>query len=161
MNQSAKYYIFGFGFILDVLSDLHKHIKQNNNELFGGHQSFRAYDIITVKPCFKCCRYYHKALKCTNNICCLKCAGNHLMKDCKNQETNKCVNCIYSNNNHNTQYDITHYASDSQECSILKNKIRKYINNTDYSFNPTIPRHLCSQNYSMIDNTENVRHLLK
>ena len=53
-----------------------------------------------------------------------------------------CANCVYSNVKYNTKYNIEHSAIDSEFCEILKTKIKKYIEMTDYSMYLTYPRYL-------------------
>ena len=36
-------------------------------------------------------------------------------------------------------YNVDHIASDTTSCEILKNKIKRFIDNTDYSIKPTVP----------------------
>ena len=43
---------------------------------------------------------------------------------------------------YNTKYNIDHSAIDSELCEILKTKIKKYIEMTDYPMHPTYPRYL-------------------
>lgn len=53
----------------------------------------------------------------------------------------KCPNCEYNNNKYKTNYDTNHSAIDSQHCEILKNKIKKYIESTDYPIQPSYQRY--------------------
>ena len=53
-----------------------------------------------------------------------------------------CANCKYGNGKYKTCYDITHEATDSELCEILKSKVKKYIDMHDYLIKPTVPRHL-------------------
>ncbi|OXU31473.1 hypothetical protein TSAR_000811, partial [Trichomalopsis sarcophagae] len=71
---------------------------------------------------------------------CLKRAGPHNSVNCNNKGETCCVNCLYSNNKFNSQYDTKHVANDSQCCQVLINKIKKYIASTDYTKNPTFQR---------------------
>lgn len=130
--------------ILEVPRDLHKYIKDNYNKICVGYQSCRLYDLINVKPCIKCGRLNHKHTKekpCRNEICCLHCAGNHLTSACNNNNTKKCTNCIYINKTFHTTYNINHTATDSHECSVLKSRIKRYIDNTDYYVKPSFQRY--------------------
>ncbi|OXU18923.1 hypothetical protein TSAR_016476 [Trichomalopsis sarcophagae] len=47
----------------------------------------------------------------------------------------------YGNNKYNTHYNTEHMATDSHECSILQNKIRKFVDLTDYTMQPVLPRY--------------------
>ena len=53
-----------------------------------------------------------------------------------------CANCAFSNLKHNTKYDCNHKATDSDNCNILKNKIRKYIARVDYLIKPKIDKYI-------------------
>ena len=54
----------------------------------------------------------------------------------------KCANCAYSNLKHNTKYNCNHEATDSDNCNIFKNKIRKYIESVDYLIKPKIDKYI-------------------
>lgn len=124
--------------ILEVNADLYKCIRNNNNRVFVGCQSCRVFDLINVKPCFNCGRIGHSGKKCTNITACLKCAKKHKTIECESTVL-KCTNCLYSNTTFNTKYNANHVATDVNLCEILKGKIRKYIETTDYPIQPTLP----------------------
>ena len=46
------------------------------------------------------------------------------------------------------QHDRKHMATDSHECEILKAKIKKFIDNTDYTIMPVIPRYIGKVEFS-------------
>ena len=114
--------------IIEVPREIYKHIKNNKDRIFIGHQCCKVWDLINVKPCAKCGRFGHNTAKCSNIICCLRCAGSHLTIQCSDTSGNTCINCFYSN--------------DTEKCAILKNKINRYIDMTDYPIRPTIPRYV-------------------
>ena len=58
-----------------------------------------------------------------------------------NCETLKYANCDYSNKKYKTNYNVNHSAIDSDLCEILKNKIKRYIEATDYPLQPTYERY--------------------
>lgn len=126
--------------ILEVTSAIYKHIRENKNRLFVGYQNCRVFDIINTTPCSSCARFGHSAKKCPNQATCYKCAGNHKAAVCES-ETLKCPNCVFHNTKYNLNYDINHSAIDSDKCQILKNKINKYIEMTDYPMRPTYQRY--------------------
>lgn len=126
--------------IMEVTSDLHKHIKENKNRLFVGYQNCRVFDVINVKPCYNCGRFGHSGTKCKNSPTCLKCAGTHLTKNCNGADL-CCANCSFSNNKFGKIYNTNHTVYDSEACEILKSKIKKCINTTDYSVKPDSPRY--------------------
>ena len=106
--------------LMEVPADIYKHVRENKNKVFVGHQNCKVYDYI--KPCLSCCRFGH-GKNCRNDPSCLKCSGQHLYKDC-DSDIKKCSNCIYSNNTYKTKYNVDHIPSDTS-CEILKNKIKK------------------------------------
>ena len=83
--------------LIEATADIHRHIRENNNKIYVGHQKCVAYDVIDVKPCYICGRYGHKGKKCRNSTClaCIKCAGAHKASEC-GTNVKKCTNCIYT-----------------------------------------------------------------
>ena len=71
---------------------------------------------------------------------CYKCAGPHEASKC-NCETLKCANCDYSNKEYKTTYNVNHSVIASDLCEILKNKIKRYIEATDYPLQTTYKRY--------------------
>lgn len=128
--------------IMEVSATLHKYIKENKSKLYVGHQNCRVFDVVNIKPCFKCARLEHNPFKCKNNPICMICAGTHLTKFCSSTNTECCANCKFSNTKYGTSYNINHMATDSENCDILKSKIKKVIISTDYLVKPYIPRYL-------------------
>lgn len=126
--------------IIEVPSDLYKHIRSNKNKVFVGYQKCMAYDIIDVKPCYSCGRFGHKSKKCRNSATCIKCAGSHKVSECKAKEKRLCANCVFSNKRYQTSYDIKHEATDYSRCEVFKKMVRKYIEATDYSVEPIIAK---------------------
>lgn len=126
--------------ILEVTPNIYKYIKENNNKMFVGYQNCRVFDIINTTPCNSCSRFGHSAKKCSNEATCYKCAGNHPASQCKNDFL-KCPNCDFYNKKFNTNYSTNHSAIDSEQCEVLKNKINKYIETTEYPMRPTYPRY--------------------
>ena len=51
-----------------------------------------AQEQINLALCFKCSGYDHVSKYCIEKECCHKCGGQHLAKDC-NEEEFKCPNC--------------------------------------------------------------------
>lgn len=56
-----------------------------------------SYRVFTYIPpllqCFKCFKFNHSAKICNSKQKCSICAGDHLYKDCDNQNTFNCINC--------------------------------------------------------------------
>lgn len=127
--------------ILETPAEIYQSVKENNNRLFVGYQKCRVYDYVNIKPCHNCGRFGHKDSKCKNNIVCLKCAGKHKTSECQVNNL-KCTNCDFRNTKYNTKLKTDHIATDSHKCEILQNKIKKYIDGTDYNIKPTLPRYV-------------------
>lgn len=127
--------------LIETTADVHKYIRENNNKIYVGHEKCIAYDVIDVKPCYVCGQYSHKGKKCRNTerAKCIKCAGEHKASDC-NSRGKRCINCIFSNNKYKTQHNVDHEATDYEKCEVFKNMVRKYVDSTDYSVRPVIPR---------------------
>ena len=126
--------------LIEVSSEIYKHIKENKSRIFIGYQNCKVYDDINVRPCYNCGRYGHSGSKCNNKKTCLKCSGPHNTIHCKSTRNLCCANCDFHNNKYKTEYNTEHMVNDSECCQILKAKIKKYINNTDYPLSPTIQR---------------------
>ena len=67
---------------IEVTSSIYKHIKENKNRLFIGHESCGVFDIINTIPCNKCARFGHSSKKCENQVTCNKCADAHSPSKC-------------------------------------------------------------------------------
>lgn len=125
--------------LIEMTTDIHKHIKENNNKIYVGHQKCMAYDVIDIKPCYICGRFGHKGKNCRNKATCIKCAGPHKASECDAVELT-CANCLYSNNKFKTKYNTCHAATEYENCEVFKSRVKKYIDTTDYSIKPEIPR---------------------
>lgn len=135
--------------VMEVSAEIHKVIRENRDRLFVGYQNCRVHDVINVKPyCFNCARYGHNGFKCSNLAVCLKCAGNHLTKNCNGTNPLCCPNCKFSNENYGKKYSTAHAATDSDMCDILKSKIRLHTDTTDYYIKPYLPRHFGKIDFS-------------
>lgn len=129
--------------LIEMPAELYQSVRESNNKLFVGYQNCRVYDYCNIKPCFNCGRFGHNGLKCNNKPICFKCTGNHKTRECEVQgDIMKCPNCIYSNSKFKTEYKTAHTATDSHECKILQAKIRKFIDFTDYTMQPILPRYV-------------------
>ena len=105
--------------IIEVTSDIYKHIKDNESRLFIGYQSRRVLDIINLYPCNKCSRFGHNSEKCRNDDTCSWCNGDHITSKCT-REIIKCQNWVFSNEKFETNYNTNHCVIDSDLCEILK-----------------------------------------
>lgn len=128
--------------ICEVSASIHKTIKENRDRLFVGHQRCKVFDVISTRPCYNCGMLNHSGRKCENEATCLRCAGSHSTNNCKKKKEVCCINCLYSNNTYDTTYEVNHMTTDSSLCPILKSKIKKFIQNTNYIVKPTIPKHM-------------------
>ena len=81
-------------------------------------------------------RFGHSTKKCKNKATCNKCAGAHLSSKCTSA-TYKCPNSDFSNEKYKTKYNVNHSAINSDLCEILRTKIKKYIEKSDYPTQPT------------------------
>ena len=122
--------------LIEVTSNIYKHTKNKKSRLFVGHQNCKVFDLINTISCNKCMRFDHSSKKCENSATCNKCVEARLPSKCTSS-TNKCANCVYTITKYNTKYDINHSEIDSELCEIIKSKINKYIEITDYPTTPT------------------------
>ena len=60
------------------------------------------------------------------------------MKECKNNKI-ECANCVYNNKVYRTNLTTDHLPTDRIKCSLLRKKINKYIDFTDYPIAPVFP----------------------
>jgi hypothetical protein len=123
--------------ILELTAVSYLHLKNNGFKLYVGYQCCHVLDYFNFNLCYKCGRSNHRHKKCTNQVKCLKCAGDHLTKVCKS-ETVKCLNCVFYNDKYHKNRPTNHCATDTS-CEYLIFKLNKIINNTDYPVRPSIP----------------------
>ncbi|XP_055848292.1 uncharacterized protein LOC129913568 [Episyrphus balteatus] len=100
----------------------------NMGKLNIGWDRCRVYQYIRVLKCYNCCGYNHIAKYCNKNKICMKCAGNHDVKDC-NSDIYKCANCVSLNEQTNLQLD-THHAASDNNCPVFLRKL-KAVENRD------------------------------
>lgn len=129
------------GALIELSSDLYEYLRENKFKIYIGYQCCKVFDAISISLCFKCSGYNHSSKKCTNEVKCAFCAGNHLSTECSSSKIKQvsCANCSYANQNYGKSYNIHHCAGDTQSCEILKKKIEIMIANTDYVTKPSIP----------------------
>ena len=123
--------------IMEIPPEICKRIRETGKRLFIGHQRCMVYDQINITLCSNCGRLGHNGGKCRNRQICTKCTGNHETNKCSSTKT-VCTNCIFSNNTYKTKLYTNHSPYDMSQCEILKNKIKKYIDATDYRIKPEI-----------------------
>lgn len=88
-----------------------------------GWRKCRVVDFVNVKRCFNCWGFYHIARNCKRPITCPKCAGSHVVTECK-ADKEKCVNCMYKNRNYNLKINEEHNALNG-ECPTLKKALEE------------------------------------
>lgn len=78
-------------------------------------------ECVNVLRCFNCCGYNHKSTMCKNKKACLRCGGEHLIKDCKSNQS-KCINCKIAGEKLKIKLDLNHPVW-SRSCPILQKKV--------------------------------------
>lgn len=99
-----------------------------------GWNMCRVEDFTIVTRCFKCLGYGHTSKFCTNQQACSNCAENHHWRDCNNQNSIRCPNCIKANTliqNSGKKLNVNHSAF-SKECPRLQRVLSIIISKTDY-----------------------------
>ena len=121
--------------IIEVPSEVYKIIREcYNNKIYIEYQNCKIHDLINIKPWYKCGRFGHNSIKCTN-------------------DNFSCVNCFYSNTKYKTNFEVNHMANDSEKCKISKGKINRDIDMTDYPVRPNVPRFIVKvENIKIITN---------
>jgi len=109
-----------FGAILEIEKEFYNELT-NGEKLKIGWCRCRVVECVDIRRCFKCCGYNHKSRQCKNRLACLKCGGEHLMKDC-GARNNVCVNCKVAVEKLNVRLDIFHPAYSTQ-CPVYKKKL--------------------------------------
>ena len=106
---------------------IRKKIFERGDKLATLYESCRVYDSYLVYQCYKCQGFGHSATKCNNTQVCVKCSGNHMLKDC-NENSVKCINCT-----NQAKTDTKHKAS-SSECPLYQEELSRVKNITDHGF---------------------------
>lgn len=109
-----------FGAILEIDRESYDKLI-NGGKINIGWCRCRVVECVDIRRCFKCCGYNHKSSQCKNKLACLKCGGEHLMKDC-GAKNNVCVNCKKAVEKLNVRLDIFHPAYSTQ-CPVFKRKL--------------------------------------
>lgn len=110
-----------FGAILEMDNESYNKII-NGEKIKIGWCRCRVFECIDVRRCYKCCGYQHRSSQCKNRLSCLKCGGEHLMKDCSARNS-VCVNCKTAVEKLNVKLDIFHPAY-SFTCPVYKRKVQ-------------------------------------
>lgn len=110
-----------FGAILEMDNESYNKILTGEKIKIGWCRC-RVFECVDVRRCYKCCGYNHRSSQCKNRLSCLKCGGEHLMKDCSARNY-VCVNCKIAVEKLNVKLDIFHPAY-SFACPVYKRKIQ-------------------------------------
>lgn len=122
------------GAITEV-SNIYKTIKQIRSKIFIRYQNCKVFDINT-NPCNNCARFGHSGKHCENTAMCHKWAADHIAPKFISDQLKRSKYTFY-NIKYKTKYNINNCVMDSQMCKILKYKIKKYVESTDYPLRPT------------------------
>ena len=96
----------------------------------------KIYDDFNVTRCYKCCDCGHTSKNCKQPETCHLCSYSHSKENkCKSKNL-ICINCLESNKNKGTKFNVNHAASDIKYCKVYR--IHKYlsIKKTDYTQGP-------------------------
>lgn len=117
--------------VMEVNSQTRKQLL--DRKLKVGWHICRIDDYQTVKRCFKCSKFGHRAAECKGEETCPICADRHKLKDCTaSQSEVQCANCLNHNKyNPKSQRHVKHTSFD-KNCPSLKEILNKYRQNTDY-----------------------------
>lgn len=85
---------------------------------------------IGITRCYNCNGYSHHGMKCTSQLTCPKCSGNHRFSDCKSTEM-KCSNCTDANNKLHLKINTNHATWDNS-CTIYQRKLKSLKNQINY-----------------------------
>ena len=117
--------------VVEVNSEIRKRIVGNKLKL--GWNICNSADYFSVRRCYKCSKYNHKANDCKEDVVCPQCAQNHKLSECRaEKESYRCINCIIHNKYYKTaQVNETHSSLD-KSCSCYISVLRKYKERIDY-----------------------------
>lgn len=88
-----------------------------------GWDRCKVYDAVSVKRCYKCSGFNHKASECRGEKACPRCADNHDVTDCKAEKNNiKCINCVRAVEKLKIKLDVQHEVW-SQDCAVYRRKL--------------------------------------
>lgn len=98
--------------LLDVDSDS-KNLLLDKKRICIDFERYHVVEFVSITRCYKCQKFGHMANKCDREIHCLKCAGDHNIKDCKT-EKESCANCYFE-----ASEDDTEHRADSTSCPVF------------------------------------------
>lgn len=106
-------------------------VLMKENKVSIGTDVCNVTESLSVLRCFKCCGYNHKSYECRNNKACLRCGGEHILKECKAKQ-NVCINCKVVAERRNLNIDWNHPAW-SRECTVLRRNLDREKLRTMYA----------------------------
>lgn len=119
-----------YGTILEVDPKTFK-LLMKQGTIAIGMNNCKVTECLNVLRCYKCCGYNHKANACSYKTACLRCGGEHKIKDCRSRSS-ICINCKVISDKHKLNLNFNHPAW-SRECPVLLRKIdraKRFINYT-------------------------------
>ena len=104
----------------------------DEKRIFIGYNACHIQNYISITQCYRCLRFGHKSVDCSNNLTCNKCGGHdHYGSNCKKTYTS-CVNCLFKNSlEKSSNWIDTNHNALSKSCPtycVLLNEMAKRIN---------------------------------
>lgn len=109
-----------FGAIIEVDVKTFDHCMQAK-KLLVGSDVCNVTESVNVLRCYKCCGYNHKSNICKNQVACLRCGGQHMMKECRAAKY-ECSNCKVAIQKLNVNIKCDHPAW-SRLCTVWQKNI--------------------------------------
>lgn len=85
---------------------------------------------VDILRCFKCCAYGHRSNDCSSTKICVRCAGDHDVKECSSENV-KCINCVKLNSERKLNINVDH-AAWSTDCPVYKRNVKVSKQFIDY-----------------------------
>lgn len=90
----------------------------------------RVIEHVNILRCYKCCAYGHRSNDCTSKKFCVRCSGEHDVKDC-DSEYEKCINCVTLKSERKLTINVDH-AAWSTDCPVYKRNLKVSKQFIDY-----------------------------
>lgn len=119
-----------FGAIIEVDSKSFDMLMKEK-KIIVGINSCDVTECLSVLRCYKCCGYNHKSNTCRNKKACLRCGGEHIIKECR-ADRNECINCKTAAEKLNIHVDWNHPAW-SKSCMVLQKNMEREKLRTNYA----------------------------
>lgn len=117
-----------YGTIIEVDPKTFKQLMKEGNVAIEMNKC-NVTECLNVLRCYKCCGYNHKANVCVYKTGCLRCGGEHQMKD-RRSKSSTCINCKVISDKRKMNLNINHPAW-SRECPVLiskRERAKRFIN---------------------------------